>query len=139
MLKFKEKTADWWVAVLALQEAINGPVELTVNGSKTAIKINPEPDPKWYSTDRGLNLDALSRDLPPMPLRPALEAGLQDTSDKILQLYAMLRSLFSGRVSLKTLGGPCSDRTGQAYSPGQRTWASPISSSSWGCSASTWR
>ena len=44
--------------------------------------------------------------MPPLPPLAALREGFNTTIEKVGEMYAMIRSLVSGRVSPKNLGGP---------------------------------
>src|SRR5262249_38068895 len=78
----------------------------TVNQSNKPITITPEPDPTWYHPLRGMQFQALVRQLPPQAIQVALKRGCEDTVDNILSIYLMLRSLAEGRVSPKAVAGP---------------------------------
>jgi regulator of sigma E protease len=100
-----EIVASWPYAILLLQEPRKGDVDLLLAGSSTAVKLTPAPDPTWWSDRRGLQLNVLSREVPPQPFLAALKRGADETYDNVISIYAMIRSLFQGRVSTSNLAG----------------------------------
>ncbi len=97
--------ARGWVSAFWFLQLQPWEVELIVNKASEPIRITPMPDPDWYYPLRGLDFLGLSRKLPPQPMASALRWGFDDTIENILTIYAMLRSLFTGRVSLNSMGG----------------------------------
>src|SRR5262249_36022248 len=53
----------------------------------------------------GLRFLGLIRRLPPQPIASALRRGFDDTMEKVLEIYAMFRSLATRRVSPNSMGG----------------------------------
>ncbi len=96
---------DGWVSAFWFLQLQNWEVELIVNNASQPVRITPAPDPDWYYPLRGLEFLGLSHKLPPQPIASALRWGFDDTIENILTIYAMLRSLFTGRISVSSMGG----------------------------------
>jgi regulator of sigma E protease len=105
-ISFSDDRSNWPSAFGTLQLFPRRSVTLTINGSKTPIKIAPEPVADWYHPLRGFVFETLVRQLPPMNAKEALRYGIDDTIDNILSIYAMLRSLAQQRIGPKAMGGP---------------------------------
>lgn len=104
--KAKDVTEAGWPFVSALlQETPRREVSLTVAGSSTPIALAPAPEPSWFYPQRGLNFLTDIRDLPPQPFSAAIRRAAEETYDNVVGIYAMIRSLFQGRVSTKNLAG----------------------------------
>ena len=105
---FNEKSPNWPYAFQALQVILQPgeSVLLKVNNADKPVSIAPEPDSTWYHPLRGLELQGLFAQTPPMSVSNALKRGFNDTIDNILSIYLMLRRLFQGRVGMGGLGGP---------------------------------
>ncbi len=103
--EFDEHGQGWVGAFGLLQYRPMQEVSLVVNKASQPKTIMPEIDPDWYGPERGLVFDELTRKLPPQPIASAVRRGLDDTVENILNIYAMFRSLFTGRVSMSSLGG----------------------------------
>lgn len=103
---FDDKTPGWTRAFQTVQIVPIREVVLQVNNANVKLKLTPEPDPKWFHPERGVQLQYLSRRTPAMSVATAIQRGFDDTVDNILSIYAMLRSLVQGRVSPKGFGGP---------------------------------
>ena len=97
--------ATGWVSAFWLLQLQPWEVELVVNKASEPVRIMPEPDPNWYYPLRGFGFLDLTRKLPPQPIASALRRGVDDTIETTLSIYAMLRSLFTGRVSFNSMGG----------------------------------
>ena len=105
-LSFDDKAFSWTYAFGVLQSLPIQPVGLTVNKSTTPVSLTPEIVADWFNPDRGLEFEPATRTMPPLPPLAALKEGLNETIENVGMLYASIRSLFSGRVSTKNLGGP---------------------------------
>ena len=96
---------DWVSTFAYLQKIPMKEISLVVNKASQPVKITLEPDSNWYDPQRGLVFNLLIKKLPPQPIASALRRGFDDTVENILSIYAMFRSLFTGRVSVNSLGG----------------------------------
>ena len=105
-IAFDEKSPLWPDTFATLQVFPKCQVKLTLNGSKQEIPIAPEPDPTWFHPRRGLGFPTESIREAPGNIGSAFQHAWNDTVDNVLSIYAMLRSLWQGRVSTKALGGP---------------------------------
>ena len=77
-----------------------------MNKASQPSKILPEPDPETGTIpQRGLVFYGMTRKLPPQPIASALRRGFDDTIENILSIYAMFRSLATGRVGMGSMGG----------------------------------
>jgi regulator of sigma E protease len=97
--------AGWPFVSALLQEIPRREVTLTVAGSSQPIALTPARDPSWSYPQRGLNFLTDIRDLPPQPFPAAIRRATEETYDNVVGIYAMIRSLFQGRVSTKNLAG----------------------------------
>ncbi len=104
--KEKDVVEVGWPHLFWYEQAVpRKEVKLLVAGASTPVALTPVPDRLWENPNRGLNLEPIARDLPPLPLRPAIRRAAEDTYDNVVGIYAMIRSLFQGRVSTKNLAG----------------------------------
>jgi regulator of sigma E protease len=104
-IAFDERGHGWAYAFGLLQNRPMKEISLVVNKASQPIKIAVETDQSWSNPERGLEFLELTRELPPQPIASALRRGFDDTIENILNIYAMFRSLFTGRVSVNNLGG----------------------------------
>lgn len=109
-IEFDEHGQGWVSAFAFLQYRPMKDVTLVVNKATQPRKIMPEPDPNasdssGYFPQRGMVFYEMVRKLPPQPIASALRRGFDDTIENILSIYAMFRSLATGRVSMSSMGG----------------------------------
>ncbi len=104
-VKFDDGSVGWPAAFWALQRRPGLDVTLVVNKASQPIHVQPEPDPSWSYPYRGLGVLLLQRKMPPQPIGAAIRLGYEDTIENILNIYATLRSLSTGRVGVGGLGG----------------------------------
>jgi regulator of sigma E protease len=104
-LKFEEGASSWVVAFGEIQALSDLDIELVVNKATQPIRIQPERASDWYYPSRGLGFATLRTRMPPQPIGSALRLGYEDTVENILSIYAMFRSLATGRVGFSGLGG----------------------------------
>jgi regulator of sigma E protease len=97
--------ASWPYISYLLQEIPRREIKLTLAGTSTPVALQPEPDRSWAYPLRGLNFLTDVRALPPQPLSSAVRLAWDDTYDNVVGIYAMIRSLFQGRISPKNLAG----------------------------------
>jgi regulator of sigma E protease len=104
-LKFDGGASSWVLAFGFIQRQPDLDIELVVNKASQPIAIQAQPDKTWDYPSRGLGFMTLRRKLPPQPIGSALRLGYEDTIENILNIYAMFRSLATGRVGFSSLGG----------------------------------
>lgn len=104
-LKFDDGSATWVYAFGSVQLLRDLDVELVVNQSSQPTAVQPQRDETWPYPSRGLLFLTLRRKMPPQPIGSASRLGFDDTVENILSIYAMFRSLFTGRVGVSSLGG----------------------------------
>ncbi len=104
-LEFDRNEVTWPIAFGMIQRSPDYEIELVVNKSTARKAMKPEAVEGWLYPDRGLLFYALRVKMPPMPIASALRLGYDDTIENILSIYAMFRSLATGRVGPKSLGG----------------------------------
>jgi regulator of sigma E protease len=104
-LKFDDGSTTWAHAFGYIQFWRDLDVELVVNKASQPSRVQPVPDDKWSYPSRGLAFLQLRRKMPPQPIGSALRLGYDDTVENILSIYAMFRSLATGRVGVGNLGG----------------------------------
>ena len=73
---------------------------------KDAVMLTAEEDPSWPLVSRGLHLLDDFKLQKANTLSEALVMGGRETRDMIVLMYLQLRSLITGRVSIKQAGGP---------------------------------
>jgi regulator of sigma E protease len=104
-LKLDDGKATWVTAFGLIQLRRDLDVELVVNKASQPTAVQPQLDRKWPYPQRGLEFLPLQRKMPPQPIASALRLGYEDTVENILSIYAMFRSLATGRVGMGSLGG----------------------------------
>ena len=104
-IKFDDGSSTWIYAFGVLQVQRDLDVELVVNKASVSSHVQPECDESWPYPSRGLAFLQLRRKMPPQPIGSALRLGYDDTIENILSIYAMFRSLATGRVGFSSLGG----------------------------------
>ncbi len=104
-LKFDDGSATWAYAFGYIQFWRDLDIELVVNKSSQPTAIHPAADANWPYPSRGLLFFTMRRKMPPQPIGSALRLGYDDTIENILSIYAMFRSLATGRVGVGSLGG----------------------------------
>lgn len=105
LLKLDGAEESWPSAFDQIQRDPKAAVELTTRRTKAPIRIEPEADPTWPHPLRGLGFGSLVRELPPQGFVGSIRRGFRESSESVLQIYAMFRSLAQGRVSTKNLAG----------------------------------
>jgi regulator of sigma E protease len=97
---------NWPFLSYALQELPPGTkVELTLASKKTTT-LEPVAAEDWFNPDRGFRFE------PETYIRTAhgvvddLALAVRETKESVTQVYGFLGQLFSGRISVKNLGGP---------------------------------
>lgn len=108
---YKQKFYDSWANVAYHLQRMDAPtVKLTVQreGKETELEVATAVDETWPSADttRGLSFMLDRRLEKSDSLLGAVGAGTAATWRFIKLMYLNLRSLFTGRISTKTLGGP---------------------------------
>ncbi len=104
--KEKDVAEARWPYVFWLLQAIPiREVQVTLAGSSKPVAMTPARDPAWSNPNRGLNLLIVFRDIPPQPFGQAIRRAGDETYDNVVGIYAMIRSLFAGRISTKNLAG----------------------------------
>ena len=102
----EEPTFAAWPFVFQLVQNLPiASVDLLVSGSTARVSATPVPDPSWSNVLRGLNFIGMVREIPPQPLVAAARRGMEETYENVISIYAMIRSLFQGRVGSKNLAG----------------------------------
>ncbi len=104
-LSFDEPGLSWVGAFEVMQQVPAGDVVLTLDGQPSVTLVSA-PVADWYSTQRGLVLEAQTRILPPQGFARSARLAYEDTTTALLSMPRMIQSLFQGRVSRKGLAGP---------------------------------
>jgi regulator of sigma E protease len=113
---------EWaWVAQqLKLPLLLDMQVQL--KDHEAELTLVPHFDPTWPVSDRGLRLMPAARIQKADGILDALGLGMQDTTNSIRDIYASLVSMFSGRISVKNLGGPILIARAAYNIAGRDTW-----------------
>jgi regulator of sigma E protease len=104
-LTFDDGSSTWVQAFGLLQVQRDVDVTMVVDKGSQPIAIRAEVDKSWPYPQRGLRFLTMRRKMPPQPIASALRLGYDDTMENILSIYAMFRSLATGRVGMGSLGG----------------------------------
>ncbi|HLW66786.1 MAG TPA: site-2 protease family protein, partial [Gemmataceae bacterium] len=110
----KEKTeayeADkiqWGVLLSSLQDTVDAEVTLTTsNGQKVTLK--PQEDPTWPRYNRGFIFQSETQYQKADSIGDAFVLGSKRLFSQITLIYGNLKSVGTGRVSVKTFAGPFS-------------------------------
>lgn len=105
-MRFDDGSTTWPFVFGLIQSLPRQAVSLTVHGRSEPVSIQPEVVPDWYGPDRGLAFVDAFKTLPALGFTDAMREGLNETVENVAVMYATLRSLFTGRVSVTNLGGP---------------------------------
>jgi len=89
-----------------LQTLPEAPFELRVRGRDQPLELTAQPVADWFTVERGLLFNPLTRRLPAMSPVSAIRRGLEETWQSILNIYATILRMIQGRVSTKALSGP---------------------------------
>ena len=85
-------------------------VKLTVQSQgaaeKRTVELVPQEDPTWFNPTRGIALQSLTLIRKANGFGEAVRLGVQHTRSSVVDMWLTIRSLFSGRISPKSLGGP---------------------------------
>jgi regulator of sigma E protease len=81
-------------------------VNIRIDRDKMELAVTAEEDHTWPQYERGLLLAADDRLERADSLGQALTMGVRKTKNFILQILGNIRSVITGRVSYKVLGGP---------------------------------
>jgi regulator of sigma E protease len=68
--------------------------------------LTAQADPTWPLSERGLILAPDLRRQKADNFMDAVALGLKDTKNSMIQVFQNLRGIFTGRISVKNLGGP---------------------------------
>jgi regulator of sigma E protease len=103
--------SDQWATISYHLQPSGGQVEkvdlkVLRNGETRNLTLVVRQDPSWPLTDRGLIFATDVRWQKADSIFQAVEMGLKDTYNSMLQVYQNLRGMVTGRISLKNLGGP---------------------------------
>jgi regulator of sigma E protease len=107
--QWKDLESDQWAhAFWSLQETEFKEVTLRVARGKETQEVHlfALADHSWPKADRGLTFLPESHLQKADTLSEALLLGLHDTYYNITQIYMNLKAMITGRVSVKTVGGP---------------------------------
>jgi regulator of sigma E protease len=100
------ESGSWPALFAAIQSLPRHEVGIQTSRARQPAMLTPEPVEGWYFPARGLSLLIDTVPLPPLPPGAAFRRGFDETRGKISEIYAMLRSLFSGNISIKAVAGP---------------------------------
>jgi membrane-associated protease RseP (regulator of RpoE activity) len=96
----------FWYLQLSEHKEIQVRVKRPDEDVKDPITLTAEEDRTWPLVSRGLNLQTDYKLQKASSLGEALAMGGRETRDMIVLMYLQLRSLATGRVSVKGIGGP---------------------------------
>lgn len=109
-LTFSEKERNWAEAFWVMQIAPKRTVMLTVKSQgspeERKVELTPIRDPNWYLPIRGFAMEQLSLIRQAENIGEAVTLGFHHTRDSVIDMYMTIKSLTSGRISPKALGGP---------------------------------
>jgi regulator of sigma E protease len=109
-LDAKGSTNNWAFAFWMMQQFPRRQVELTVlenvNAQPRTVTMTPVEDPSWMLPTIGLRMMALVREEKAESVGQALSMAWRFSRNTLLVIYQTLRSLGTGRLSVKELHGP---------------------------------
>ncbi len=105
-LKLDDKTAAWPFVFGLLQELPIQTLNLKVHGRDEPVPVQPEVVADWFNPNRGLEFFPAFRTMPPLGFVDAVKKGVNETVENIALVYATIRSLSTGRVSMNQTAGP---------------------------------
>jgi regulator of sigma E protease len=88
-----------------IQQMPKAGVRFTFVGQKNPVTITPVPDTATFHPYRGLRRIIDRIQMPPQAFGSAFKLAIDDTYENVISIYAMIRSLFQGRVSTENLAG----------------------------------
>jgi len=98
--------APFWYLQLGENKEMQVKVERPGGSVEEPLTLTAEEDRTWPLVSRGLNLQDDYKIQKADSLGDALVLGGRETGDMIILMYLQLRSLATGRVSIKQAGGP---------------------------------
>jgi regulator of sigma E protease len=109
--EWAELESDQWAHVLYTLQLWSDSRDVTLRFERDKqvqeVTLTAQPDPSWpWDEQRGLLLLPDTRMQQASYLGEAMALGMQRTYRSIVQIYLNLRAMITGRVSVKTLGGP---------------------------------
>jgi regulator of sigma E protease len=96
----------FWYLQLVEHKEMQVKVQRPGGGVEEPLTLVAEEDRTWPTVSRGLNLQVDYKIQKADSLGEALVLGGRETGDMIVLMYLQLRSLATGRVSVKQVGGP---------------------------------
>jgi regulator of sigma E protease len=114
---------DQWAYVLwAFQYQDLKKITLKIKGRDEEMTLEAWEDKTWPLADRGWALSPDLRTQYADTIWEAVGMGMSDTWDKITQVYATLRGMITGRISVKNLGGPITIARAAYSIAGENFW-----------------
>ena len=102
----EQAEANWTIVFCLLQESLPGTrVELTLKDGRT-VNLTPIESTDWFHPERGLRFQSLDFTQTAGSVSEAIALGARETWDSLTMIYRTLRSLGTGQVSFKGVGGP---------------------------------
>jgi regulator of sigma E protease len=108
-LPFADDERNWPCFMLIMQGAFPGTTgEFTWqrDGKEMTGKAEPVPAKDWFNSDRGWNLEPMTRIEKVHSLVEAARAGARETIDSTLFVYRLLHSISTNKVSVRMVSGP---------------------------------
>lgn len=108
---FGDESRNWPEAFWAMQTSgrmrrVRMEVQSQGAPDKRIVELIPQEDPNWFMPTRGIIVQHLSQIRKAASLGEAISLGLRHTRTSVVDMWLTIRSLFSGRISPKSLGGP---------------------------------
>jgi regulator of sigma E protease len=99
---------SWAMVFSALQHVTSKNLSLRIERDNKDIEVDvaATEDRTWPALDRGLLLSRDQRLHKADSLLGAIGMGFRDTEQSVMQIYLNLQAIFTGRVSVKSVGGP---------------------------------
>lgn len=109
-IEFNETARNWATAFWLMQNYSEMTIKLTVRsqGAKEdrIVELQSQPDPAWFLPMRGFAMQQLMLTRQATSIDEGVKLGFRYTRDSIVDMWLTIRSLVSGRISPKMLGGP---------------------------------
>lgn len=107
-VKFSEKERNWAAVFWKMQGEQKIKLTVRSQGAKEdrTVELELQPDPNWFIPIRGLSMQQLVLTRKADNIGEAITLGFRHTRDSVVDMWLTIKSLTSGRISPKMLGGP---------------------------------
>lgn len=101
-----DRWAHFFMSLLQFPQVKEVALQIERNGKTHDLTITPSPAQDWPLEERGLILASDVRRQKADNFLHAIELGLKDTWNTMVQVFLHIRAIVTGRMSAENLGGP---------------------------------